>query len=81
MSDKIGDEKFDQLLEHILNVDVEIFHNLPYDLYEKYHKIGNGELTIDDFTEDEINQLMESFKKYLKGDFEGSHNFKPFEND
>jgi hypothetical protein len=81
MTDKIGDKKFDQLFEHILNVDVEIFHNLPYDLYEKYHKIGKGELTIEDFNEDELTQLESSFKKYLKGDFEGSHNFKPFEND
>ena len=77
MSDKIGDEKFNQLLEHILNVDVEIFHNLPYDLYEKYHKIGNGELTIDDFTEDEINQLMETFKKYLKGSWCSMSNLHP----
>ena len=81
MTYKICDKKFDQLLEHILNVDVEIFHNLPFDLYEKYHEIGNGELTIKDFTEDEITHFELSFKKYIKSDFEGPHNLEPFEDD
>lgn len=54
-----------ELSEHLLNVDVEIFSHLKnYDLYEKYQKIGSGELTIDDFTDSEIDQLTKAFKDY-----------------
>ena len=33
-------------------------------MYEKYQKIGSGELSIDDFTDSEIDQLTKAFKDY-----------------
>ena len=54
---------FNKVSQYLLNVDPEIYSDLSFELYEKFHKIDSGALRIEDFSEGELEILFEIIKK------------------
>ena len=65
--DETTKKEFDKVSQHLLNVDPEMYSNLSFELYEKFHKIDSGDLRIEDFSEDELEILFKIMKKVYQG--------------
>ena len=61
--DETTKQEFDKVSQHLFNVDPEMYSNLSFELYEKFHKIDSGDLRIEDFSEDELEILFEIIKE------------------
>ena len=61
--DEATKKEFDKVSQYLLNVDPEIYSNLSFELYKKFHKIDSGDLNIEDFSEDELEMLFKIIKK------------------
>ena len=59
-------DEFEKISQYLLNDHPEIYSTLTFDLYEKFLKIDNGELTIDDFSKEEVELLFEMIKSTFK---------------
>ena len=59
-------DEFEKISQYLLNDHPEMYSNLTFELYEKFLKIDNGELTIDDFSKEEVELLFEMIKSTYK---------------
>ena len=59
-------DEFEKISQYLLNDHPEKYSNLTFELYEKFLKIDNGELTIDDFSKEEVELLFEMIKSTYK---------------
>ena len=64
--DENSKDEFEKISQYLLNDHPEMYSNLTFELYEKFLKIDNGELTIDDFSKEEIELLFEMIKSTYK---------------
>ena len=55
-------DEFEKISQFLLNDYPKMHSNLTFDLYEKFLKIDSGELTIEDFSEEEIELPFEMIK-------------------
>ena len=64
--DENSKDEFEKISQYLLNDHPEMYSNLTFELYEKFLKIDNGELTIDDFSKEEVELLFEMIKNTYK---------------